>query len=218
MKKFIINGLKDMFGIPYNRNNVPEAALKETEPQNPGTFAFGNSEEIVKMENLLKCHPDCRIQSGFVHSGFASNAESFQAMPQTKEDRKVWLDFRNMEAKAIRRYSKLPSFMDVAAEVNMTVRALYQRLHGEGVLFRRRGRNGESEKGGNFGNLFIYAGFSRKDLFMTKSALSEDEEDGGETAATLKVTEHGQRLIRELAKIPSAKAICSQLSQQNKQY
>ena len=209
MKKFF-NGFKNMLGIVSNRNNVPQAALK-TESQHPGTIISGNGEEIEKIKTICKCNQECKVSPSFVHPGCASdNAHSFQAMERPRTDMEVGRYFRDRQTMEAQRYSSLPSFSDVAAEVKMSVRSLYQRLHGEGVLYRSRG-NFRSERGGNFGYLYVYAAFSRMDLFMVERSLTDEDELRGSTAATLKVTSDGQILIRELAKIPSAKSICRRI-------
>jgi len=109
------------------------------------------------------------------------------------------------------KYEKLPSLSDFAKELKMTTIALYRRLHGERVLYHRRKKN-ESETSDFLWSIFVYAPFSRMNLFITRIPLDEDYYWNLTNSETLKVTKKGQDLIRKLAKIPSAKALCLQLS------
>ena len=108
-------------------------------------------------------------------------------------------------------YQELPSFGDFAKELNMTTLALYRRLHGERVLYHCR-KKGESEAADFLWSLYVYAPFSRMNLFITRVPIDEEYYWNLSNSSTLKVTAKGQRLIRALAKIPSAKALCLQLS------
>lgn len=208
MKTFF-SGLKSMLSI--YRNTMPEAALKTNEQQ-IGPVKSGNGEVIMKTNKLLKCHPKRKVLRRVVNTGAViDHAPPVQAAVRPKTTSEAGSPFRDWLADEDRRYSRLPSLFEVAAKENIGVRALYQRLHGEGILYRRR-PNGRSEQGGNFGFLFIYAEYSRMDLFMTARSPNDECLQGPTTAATLKVTRRGQDLIRQLIKIPSAKVICRQLS------
>ncbi len=115
------------------------------------------------------------------------------------------------QLKEYEKYEKLPSLSEFAKELNMTTLALYRRLHGERVLYHCR-KKGESEKGDDISSIFVYSPFSRMRLFITRVPLDEEYFWNLTNSSTLRVTAKGQRLIRALAKIPSAKALCLQLS------
>ena len=206
MKTFF-SGLKNMLSI--YRKTMQE---QQTNEQQIGPTKSGNSERTMKTNKLFKCHPKRTVSRRVVNAGTAiDNAPPVQATARPKTTSEAGSPFRDLVADEDRRYSRLPSLFELAAKENISVRALYQRLHGEGILYRRR-PNGRSEQGGNFGFLFIYAEYSRMDLFMTARSPNDECLQGPTTAATLKVTRRGQDLIRQLIKIPSAKVICRQLS------
>jgi hypothetical protein len=117
------------------------------------------------------------------------------------EDKACQCNARRFNRKCV--CAELVSFSGLAAKLNISCRALYGILHREEILFRHSKINGESDKGGEFGYLYVYAKFGRLDLFVDTAASNagDDDDENGETyyrgakASELMVTVKGQALI-----------------------
>lgn len=180
---------------------------------------------------VSRTHESFRPQQGFMHPCFGSTAGigtgKHQKAPSmmTTRAQKMHPESSQEEAACIsmtdesgdvngaifigEEYPYLPSLQTLAEELNMTVTGMYQRLHQEGILYRRH-YSLIADDGHEDFVFFVYSDY-RNGLFECDNYMYEGPHGYGATASCLKVTAAGWKFIKALMRRHSAMEVYRRL-------